>query len=45
MDEQKLLEAPEPPIAVREVLFSVNDAGQRIFRIVTFSQWEVVPEQ
>lgn len=45
MTEGELLELPEPPLATREVLTSTNAAGQRIYRIVTFSQWEVVPER
>jgi len=43
--EDKLLAQPDPPILSRVVHFSTNGTGQRIYRIVTFSQWEVVPDQ
>ena len=45
MTEEELLEQPEPPTISRVVNYSTNGAGQRIYRIVTFSQWKVVPEQ
>lgn len=45
MSEEELLELPDPPALTREVMISTNSAGQRIYRIVTFSQWEVVPSR
>ena len=45
MSEDELLELPEPPEAHREVVTSTNAAGQQIYRVITFSRWEVVPNR
>lgn len=45
MIEDELLELPDPPRALREVVTSTNAAGQQIYRVVVFSQWRVVPQQ
>lgn len=41
--DRELLELPAPPVADSWVETSTNGAGQRVYRVVTVSRWEVIP--
>lgn len=41
--DRELLELPAPPVANAWVETDTNSAGQRVYRVVTVSRWEVIP--
>lgn len=45
MNEEELAKLPEPPRESSWTETSTNGHGQRVYRVVTVSKWEVIPER